>query len=77
MLADPTAKLAEDFEVYIEEEGLALRGSFVVDPKGKIVSYEVNANNIGREAAENFLEKHFDSIGVRSTLDVHEELTRG
>ncbi|WP_244412760.1 patatin-like phospholipase family protein [Ancylobacter novellus] len=32
---------------------------------------------IGREAAENFLEKHFDSIGVRSTLDVHEELTRG
>ena len=32
---------------------------------------------IGREAAENFLEKHFDSIGVRSTLDVHEELMRG
>ena len=32
--------------------------------------------DIGREAAETFLEKHFDDIGVRSTLDVHEELTR-
>lgn len=70
MLADPTAKLAEDFEVYIEEEGLALRGSFVVDPKGKIVSYEVNANNIGREAAEllrkvqaaQFVAKHGDEV---------------
>jgi len=52
MLADPTAQLAEDFEVYIPEEGLALRGSFVVNPEGKIVAYEVNSNNIGREASE-------------------------
>jgi len=52
MLADPTARLAQDFEVYLEEDGLALRGSFVVNPEGKIVSYEVNSNNIGREAAE-------------------------
>ena len=52
MLADPTGKLSKDFEVYIEEEGMALRGSFVINPEGKIVSYEVNDNNIGREAAE-------------------------
>jgi peroxiredoxin (alkyl hydroperoxide reductase subunit C) len=52
MLGDPTAALAKDFEVYIEDEGMALRGSFVIDPEGKIVSYEVNANNIGREASE-------------------------
>nr|WP_245404856.1 patatin-like phospholipase family protein [Ancylobacter gelatini] len=32
--------------------------------------------DIGRESAETFLEKHFDDIGVRSTLDVHEELAR-
>ena len=32
---------------------------------------------IGREAAESFLEQHFDDIGVRSTLDVSEELRRG
>ncbi len=52
MIADPTGKITKDFEVYIEDEGLALRGSFVINPEGKIVSYEVNANNIGREAAE-------------------------
>ncbi|GAB4067403.1 hypothetical protein GCM10028812_20400 [Ancylobacter sonchi] len=33
--------------------------------------------DIGREAADGFLERHYDDIGVRSTLDVHEELTRG
>lgn len=52
MLADPTGKLCRDFEVYIEEEGLALRGSFIINPEGKIVSYEVNDNSIGREAGE-------------------------
>lgn len=52
MIADPTGKITRDFEVYIDEEGLALRGSFVISPEGKIVSYEVNANNIGREAGE-------------------------
>lgn len=70
MLADPTAKLAKDFEVYIEEEGLALRGSFVVNPEGKIVAYEVNSNNIGREASEllrkvqaaQFVAEHGDQV---------------
>lgn len=52
MLADPTGKLARDFEVMIEEEGLALRGSFVINPEGKIVAYEVHDNGIGREAKE-------------------------
>ena len=52
MLADPTGKLCRDFEVYIEEEGVALRGSFIVNPEGKIVAYEVNDNSIGREGAE-------------------------
>ncbi|MFS8542085.1 MAG: redoxin domain-containing protein, partial [Tissierellales bacterium] len=47
MLADPTGKLSRDFDVYIEEEGLALRGSFVINPQGKIVAYEVHADNIG------------------------------
>lgn len=52
MLADPTGKLARDFEVMIEEEGLALRGSFVVNPQGEIKAYEVHDNGIGREASE-------------------------
>ena len=45
MLADPTHALAKDFEVYIETEGVAERGTFVVNPEGKIVAYEVNAGN--------------------------------
>lgn len=52
MLADPTGKLSRAFEVMIEEEGLALRGSFIVDPEGVIQAYEVHANGIGREASE-------------------------
>lgn len=52
MLADPTHVLARDFEVLIEDVGLAERGTFIVDPKGKIVAYEVSAGNIGRDADE-------------------------
>ena len=52
MLADPTGKLARDFEVMIEEEGVALRGSFVINPEGIIKAYEVHDNGIGRNAEE-------------------------
>ncbi|NME35658.1 MULTISPECIES: alkyl hydroperoxide reductase subunit C [Fusobacterium] len=52
MIADPTGKLSRAFEVMIEEEGLALRGSFIIDPEGVIQAYEVHANGIGREASE-------------------------
>ncbi|MGL5636352.1 MAG: alkyl hydroperoxide reductase subunit C [Bacteroidales bacterium] len=54
MLADPTAVLARGFDVMIEEVGLAERGTFIVNPEGKIVSYEVVAGNIGRNADELF-----------------------
>ena len=54
MLADPTHALAKDFEVYIEDSGVAERGSFIVNPEGKIVAYEVVAGNIGRNADELF-----------------------
>ncbi len=70
MIADPTGKITKDFDVYIEEDGMALRGSFVIDPEAKIVSYEVNANNIGREASEllrkvqaaQFVAEHGDQV---------------
>ncbi len=52
MLADPTHALAEDFQVYINEAGISERGSFIVNPEGKIVAYEVLAGNIGRSAEE-------------------------
>lgn len=54
MLGDPTGALARDFDVMIEEDGLAERGSFIVNPEGKIVSYEVSAGNVGRNADELF-----------------------
>ncbi|MEG1904669.1 MAG: alkyl hydroperoxide reductase subunit C [Bacteroidales bacterium] len=52
MLADPTGVLARGFDVMIEEAGLAERGTFVVNPEGKIVAYEVVAGNVGRNADE-------------------------
>ena len=54
MLADPTHALSRDFDVLIESDGLAERGSFIVNPEGKIVSYEVSAGNVGRNADELF-----------------------
>lgn len=54
MLADPTHALAKDFEVYIDADGMAERGSFIVNPEGKIVAYEVTAGNVGRNAEELF-----------------------
>ena len=54
MLADPTHALSKDFEVLIEADGLAERGTFVVNPEGKIAAYEVSAGNVGRNADELF-----------------------
>ena len=52
MLADPLAVLAKGFGVYIEEEGMAYRGTFVVDPEGKIKLAEIQDNSVGRNAEE-------------------------
>ncbi|HLR29253.1 MAG TPA: alkyl hydroperoxide reductase subunit C [Paenalcaligenes sp.] len=52
MLADPTHQLSRNFQVLIEEEGVALRGTFIVCPEGNIKAYEVHDNGIGRDARE-------------------------
>jgi peroxiredoxin (alkyl hydroperoxide reductase subunit C) len=54
MLADPTGKLSRAFGVYIEDDGVALRGSFIIDPKGVIQAMEVHADGVGRSAKELF-----------------------
>ena len=54
MLADPTHAISRDFDVLIEADGMAERGTFIVDPKGMIVYYEVSAGNVGRNADELF-----------------------
>src|SRR5262245_40258351 len=48
MGADPTGKVAKLFNVYMPNDGLALRGSFVISPEGKLMSSEINVLNIGR-----------------------------
>ena len=70
MLADPTGAIARDFDVLIESEGLAERGSFIINPEGKIVAYEVTAGNVGRNAdelfrrvqASQFVHEHGDEV---------------
>ncbi|HLD21507.1 MAG TPA: redoxin domain-containing protein, partial [Patescibacteria group bacterium] len=52
MLADPTHELSKAFGVLIPHEGLALRGSFVIDPDGVLKAYEVHDNSIGRSGTE-------------------------
>ncbi len=52
MLADPAGRLCRELGVYLPDEGLALRGSFVINPDGIIKAYEINDNNIGRNGQE-------------------------
>lgn len=70
MLGDPTAVLSKDLDVYIESSGVTERGTFVIDPDGKVVLYEVSAGNIGRNTDEllrkvqaaQFVRKHGDEV---------------
>ena len=52
LVGDPTHKLTRMFGVHIEEEGLALRGSFVINPEGQVKACEIHDNGIARDAKE-------------------------
>lgn len=52
MVGDPTGHLSRAFGVYIEEAGLAYRGTFLVNPEGLIKIAEIHDNGIGRNADE-------------------------
>ncbi len=52
MIGDPTGTITRNFEVMIEEEGLALRGTFLINPEGVIKALEVNDLGIGRSAQD-------------------------
>ena len=52
LVGDPTGVITRNFGVMIEEAGLADRGTFVIDPEGKIQLVEINAGGIGRDAGE-------------------------
>jgi peroxiredoxin (alkyl hydroperoxide reductase subunit C) len=52
VLADTSHKVSRDYNVLIEEQGIAFRGTFLVDPKGTLQWMSVNALNIGRSVEE-------------------------
>lgn len=52
MIADPTGSICRAYGTYIEDEGLSYRGTFIIDPDGKIQSYEMNEDGIGRSIVE-------------------------
>ena len=52
MAADPTGEVSNLFGVYDENTGLALRGTFIISPDGKLVSSQVNFYNLGRNMDE-------------------------
>ena len=52
MAADPTGRLSRMFGTYMEDTGLALRGTFIISPDGTLKAYEMNDLSIGRSAEE-------------------------
>ena len=85
MLADPAGELSTALGVYIPQEGLALRGTFLIDPDGVITAYEVHDNSIGRSAAEllrklqaaKFVREHSGQVCPASWKPGAETLTPG
>ncbi len=74
MVGDPTGVISRNFEVMIEEIGLAERGTFVIDPDGKIQIVEITASNIGRDASE--LLPNIDVVTMAQTSQVLGEGSR-
>ena len=52
MLADPARRVSTAYGTLIEDEGLSLRGTFLIDPQGVLKAYEINDNSIGRSSKE-------------------------
>jgi len=51
MIGDPSHTISRNFDVLNEEDGLADRGTFIIDPDGIIQTVEINAGGIGRDAS--------------------------
>ena len=70
MLADPTGKICRDYGTYLQNEGISLRGTFLIDPDGILKAYELHDNSIGRNSEEllrklqaaQYVRKHGDKV---------------
>ena len=52
MLADPNNKICKSYSTLINEEGVSLRATFLINPDGVIKAFEFHNNDIGRSAKE-------------------------
>jgi len=52
MIGDPNHHISRAFDVLDEETGLAQRGTFIIDPEGKVQAVEINADGMGRDASQ-------------------------
>ncbi|MDF7801048.1 redoxin domain-containing protein [Pontiellaceae bacterium B1224] len=85
MGADPTGAVSKQFGVYIEDEGLALRGTFIIDPNGVLKTAEIHDLGIGRSAAEalrklqaaKFVHEHGDQVCPANWQPEADTLTPG
>lgn len=66
LLSDFSKKIARDYDILVEEDGVALRGLFIINPKGILIQITVNDLPVGRSVDETlrlvkafqFVEKH-------------------
>ncbi|WP_321392707.1 peroxiredoxin [Emcibacter sp.] len=65
LVADLTKQIATDYGVLIEDAGVALRGTFLIDKEGNIRHYVINDLPLGRNVDE--------SIRMVEALQFHEE----
>ncbi|MHB8651574.1 MAG: redoxin domain-containing protein [Minisyncoccota bacterium] len=85
MLSDLRHELAEMFGAYIPEEGVARRGTFIVDPDGILKGVEINDNSVGRSAKEllrklkamQFVREHGGQVCPASWEEGDDTLTPG
>lgn len=52
MIADPSGKLCREFGTYLEDEGISLRGTFILDPERTVKTIEIHDNSLGRSISE-------------------------
>ncbi len=64
MISDRSGRLSRAMGTYVADQGLSVRASFVIDPEGKIIAYEIHDESIGRSASE-LLRKLQAAIAVR------------
>lgn len=52
MLADPTGQICRAYETYLDNVGVSLRGTFIIDPDGILRVKDIHDNSVGRSTAE-------------------------